>query len=222
MVRIASPKNKLRRCSICKKMLPADEFASKVQRCWSCDSLYQEWARGRKKTPEEIEKYGNVRVHLLVPTYKKVYSLYQFDWKKYAAIWKRIQKVALKYDTEIFTKTSPYRVLNLCYTLDENGKRQSLGDEKHIFRFKTLEKVRRLIAKELLGSYDLCRDVSVLKYLYKRTGIVLEVQKGQEGAEIAHIWDRPIRERLSINMDLLRGLRDRLEIEDATEKALKI
>lgn len=213
---------KLKRCTLCKKILPANEFVPNKRRCWSCDSIYQEWARGRKKTPEEIKKYGNTRVHLLVPTYKKVYSLYQFDWEKYAAIWKRIQKVALKYDLKIFKKTSPYRVLDLCYTLDENGKRQSLGDGQHIFRYKTLEKIRRLIAKELLGHYKLCRDISVLKYLYKRTGIVLEVQKGQEGAEIAHLWDRPIRERLSINMKLLKNLRNRLEIEDATEKALKI
>lgn len=161
------------------------------------------------------------RIRPLVPSYKKVYATYQFDWEKYAMIYKKIQKAACQLnDKAIFNRVNPYRVLDLCYTLDENGKRQSLGDERHIFRYKTLEKVRMLIAKELLGPYCLCRDISVLKYLYKRTGIVLEVQKGQEGAEIAHLWNKPIKERLSINMSLLKGLRKGLEIEDAVKQAI--
>ncbi len=158
------------------------------------------------------------RIRPLVPSYKKVYAVYQFDWDKYAMIYKKIQKTACQLnDKEIFNRVNPYRVLDLCYTLDKNGKRQSLGDERHIFRYKTLEKVRRLIAKELLEHYNLCKDVSVLKYLYKHTGIALEVHKGQEGAEISHLWNRPIRERLTANIKLLRNLRAGLEIEDAVK-----
>lgn len=163
------------------------------------------------------------RIRPLVPSYKKVYATYQFDWEKYAMIYKKLQGLACRFnDKEIYNRVNPYRVLDLCYVLDENGKKQPLGDERHIFRYKTLEKVRKLIANELLERYNISTDVSVLKYLYKRTGIVLEVQRGQEGAEIARLWDKPIRERLSINLKLLRGLRKGLEIEQAVKQAILV
>lgn len=160
------------------------------------------------------------RIRPLVPSYKKVYATYQFDWEKYAMIYKKVQNLAIKFnDKEIYNRVNPYRVLDLCYVL-ENGKKQPLGDERHIFRYKTLEKVRRLIAKELLNHYELSTDESVLKYLYKRTGIALEVQKGQEGAEIAHLWNKSIKVRLIVNMRLLKGLRKGLEIEEAVKQAI--
>lgn len=35
--------------------------------------------------------------------------------------------------------------------------------------------------------------------------------------EIAHLWNKPIKERLSINIKLFRNLRAGLEIEDAVK-----
>ena len=62
------------------------------------------------------------RVRYSVPTYKKVYSVYQYDRLKYSAIFKRIQQLALKYSPEIFKKAAAYKVLDLCYIKDETGK----------------------------------------------------------------------------------------------------
>lgn len=163
------------------------------------------------------------RIRPLVPSYKKVYSPYQYDWDKYASIYKKIQELAIKLNNpQIYHRVNPYRVLDLCYLFDENGNRQDLGDEKHIFRYKTLEKVRRAIAKELLETHNLCTDVSVLKYLYKRTGIVLEMQNTHAWAELANIWELPIKERLTINLRILKNLRKGLEIEEAVKKSLAV
>ena len=79
------------------------------------------------------------RVRHSIPTYKKVYTVYQYNRKKYSEIFKKARALAYKYGRHIFDNVSPYRVLNLCYIRDKNGKLQHIGDEKHIYRIRTLQ-----------------------------------------------------------------------------------
>ena len=59
------------------------------------------------------------RIRHLIPSYKKVYTVYQYDRVKFARIFKKIQSLSYKYGRHIFDKTNPYKVLQLCYLRDE-------------------------------------------------------------------------------------------------------
>ena len=156
------------------------------------------------------------RVRHSVPAYKKVYSVYQYDRLKYSAIFKRIQQLALKYSPEIFKKAAAYKVLDLCYIKDETGKLQSLGDEKHIFRYKVLNDVLKEIADYLLIAYELSTETDVLLYLFRKTHIIVYYQQnGDCQAELFETSNKDIQKRLKIHITLLRYLQKGLEIEEA-------
>lgn len=156
------------------------------------------------------------RVRYSIPTYKKVYSVYQYDRIKYSAIFKRVQKLALKYSPEIFKKTAAYKVLDLCYLRDEFGELQSLGDEKHIFRYKTLNNIFKEIADYLLIAYELSAQTDVLLYLFRKTHIIVYYQQnGDSQAELFETCNKDIQERLKIHITLLRYLQKGVEIEEA-------
>lgn len=156
-----------------------------------------------------------------IPTYKRVYSAYVYDQPRYNKIFKKVQELALKYGKEIYERTERYRVLNLCY-LRINGKLQSLGDEKHIFRYKVLHKVLNRIAEILLKKYKLSSEYDVCCYLYQRTNIALFVSdEHYPQAEIMDTYNKPLYERLYIHIKLLRLLKLGVEIEDAAELTKK-
>ncbi len=156
------------------------------------------------------------RVRYSIPGYKKVYSVYQYDRLKYSAIFKRVQQLALKYSPEIFKKAAAYKVLALCYLRDEFGELQSLGDEKHIFRYKVLNDVLKEIADYLLIAYELSTQTDVLLYLFRKTHIILYYQQnGDCQAELFETCNKDIQKRLKIHITLLRYLQKGLEIEEA-------
>lgn len=154
------------------------------------------------------------KVRYAIPTYKKIYSAYVYDQPKYNKIFKKIQQLALKYDEEIFKRTERYRVLRLCY-VRENGKLQLQGDEKHIFRYKTLDNILCKIAEVLLQKYNLLPQKDVLSYLYSRTKLALYIREDYCQAELLTTFRQPLRLRIHANIMLLRYLRLDLEIEDA-------
>lgn len=152
-----------------------------------------------------------------IPSYKKVYSLYIYSRPKYSKIYKRLQTLALKYDKNIFYRVNPYNVLKLCYIYKE-GALQGLGDERHIFRCRTLDNILSEIAKVLILEYNLCTDPKTLLYLYRRTGIVLYIDSEGMQAEFMPVTREGIGLRLKANIELLRQLREGVEVEDAVEK----
>lgn len=152
-----------------------------------------------------------------IPTYKKVYSVYAYNRAKYSKIYKRLQKLALRYDASIFHRVNPYRVLQLCYTY-KNGDLQTLGDERHIFRYRVLPRVLSAIAEELIKSYNLYLCPAVLKYLFMRTGIALYIDADYTEAEYMPVYKSNIYTRLKANIELLRQLRKGLEVEDAIKE----
>ena len=209
-------KEKTKICPFCKEEKELSEYGTK-KFCRSCNALINEWRNGRKRTKEEKAKYPKMRIHYVIPTYKKVYSLYVFDWFKYAKIFKRVQQLAFKYGKHIWDNTSPYRVLNLCYIRDELGELQALGDEKHIFRYKDLHKLYVEIAECILRTYKIQASNDVLNYLYKRTGIKLYYDK-ISCAEIAGTEYLSIKERFKIHSELLRRLYKGVELEEAIKQ----
>lgn len=160
------------------------------------------------------------RIRSPIPSYKKVYSTYQYDRNKFAQIYKRIQKLALIYDYNIFYRTNPYRVLDLCYQLDQTGNRQSLGDEKHIFRYRALQNVLKEIGDYLVTVYEF-RSPDVLKYLFNKTHLIIYKSGEYNQAELLETISLPIKVRLKTHIALLRYLKNGYEIEDAVELTRK-
>jgi hypothetical protein len=212
MLEMVERKKKTVKCRLCKGEFFEGELTA--GKCPQCAKLWSEWQNGRKKTPEEIERYGSGRVHYVIPSYKRVYSVYQFDWEKYASIYKKIQTLSFKYGKHIFDKTNPYKVLERCY-IEENGEKVELGDQKHIFRLKTLQNLYTLIAIELKEHYNLLMSDDVLNYLFKRTKIRFYPFENQ--AELLSPEKQTIKTRLLIHIQLLRLLRKGLDLEEITE-----
>lgn len=157
------------------------------------------------------------RIRYKIPSYRKVYSLYVYNRSKYSRIYKRLQKLALLYDSNIFYRVNPYSVLRQCYVYKE-GHLQHLGDEPHIFRYKALSKVLSAVAKELIRAYDLYLCPDVLAYIYKRTGIMLYVEGEDTEAEYMPVYRDTIDIRLRANVELLRQLKKGVEVEDAIKQ----
>ena len=157
------------------------------------------------------------RIRYKIPTYKKVYSVYQYHRNKYSNIFKKIQALALKYNENIFYKTNPYRVLYLCYKRNNQGKLQHLGDEKQIFRYKALESVLKEIADYILIAYEIMPCPDVLRYLFNRTHLI--IYKDENQAELLETIGKPIRIRLKTHIALLKCLHTGMEIEKAVQIA---
>jgi len=201
-------------CSMCKQLFPAREL--KNNKCPECQRIMKEWQNGREKTPEEKIKFKKIRVHYTIPAYKRIYSVYQYDQLKYNEIFKKVQKLAFKYGKKIFDNVNSYDVLKQCYVLD-NGVKQHLGDEKHIYRYGTLEKVLSELAQTLLHKHKLQNTPDVMQYLFKRTNIAF-YDNDTPQAEFMPTFRLPINWRLKVNILLLKLLKeDGLEIEEATD-----
>lgn len=188
-----------------------------------------------------VKKETKKRVHYAIPTYKKVYSVYQYDRVKYAEIWKKIRALALKFNRpEIFFNVSPYRVLEHCY-IKKNDKKKHLGDEHHIFRYKALHKICDEIAIEVLNGQNLLPFDGII---LKKDGLNLYLNIYQEKyewfdnktkryktfqgekmtavqAEIEGTETLPIKVRLKIHIKLLRLLRQGFKVKRAVRIALK-
>lgn len=106
--------------------------------------------------------------------------------------------------------------LVLFKNLTTTGKLQSLGDEKHIFRYKVLNDVLKEIADYLLIAYELSTETDVLLYLFRKTHIIVYYQQnGDCQAELFETSNKDIQKRLKIHITLLRYLQKGLEIEEA-------
>lgn len=109
-----------------------------------------------EKNKSEVKK----RIHYVEPKWEKFYSVYACDFTKYNALCTAItdqnfDKVIQNYpDVDLITLKSYTRkdfdkLKLLCYAKDEEGKKIHLGDQKHIFRFKTLNNLKSLLVKYL-------------------------------------------------------------------------
>lgn len=156
------------------------------------------------------------RVRYSIPNYKKVYSVYQYDVPEYKKIFKKIHNLAMKYDADIFNRTSAYMVLERCYLRDEQGNKNHLGDARHIFRYKVLQAICKEIADYILIAYEIIPET--LEYLYNRTHLYLAYTPEYSQAELIETCNLPVHQRLKIHIALLRELQTGAEIETAVQK----
>lgn len=169
------------------------------------------------------------------PVWDKFYSVYAFNETKYHDIcdafknhkWFKLYKYPELRIHELTNCTSKDKELfkELSYVLDEEGQKQHLGDEKHIYRYKTLNKVKELIANYIDYHFTNKKPGSEYYTLYieKYTDVYYTHQgtqyKGQKfkiiEVEINNTWQLSIKQRLLIHLQALRLLRQGHSIEEA-------
>lgn len=211
----------LKQCTMCKGFFPASEI--KRHKCPECLTIYNEWKNGRAKTEEEREKYKGIRAHYNIPSYKKIYTVYQYDQEKFNKIWGRIQELSFKYGRHIYDNTNPYRVLKLCYVRDDLGGLVHLKDEKHIYRYKALHRINELIANTLREKHNIQTTREALIDLYKETGIIYYNDDIEPSADLEALTLKPLYIRLKVAIRLLRLLNcDDISIKEAVAYASNI
>lgn len=175
------------------------------------------------------------------PVWDKFYSVYAFNETKYHDIcdafekhkWLKLYKYPELKIEELTncTRKDKERFKKLSYVLEE-GQKQHLGDEKHIYRYKTLNKVKELIANYIDYHFTEQNHESEYYTLYieKYTDDYYTHQgtqyKGQNftitEVEINNTWQLSIKQRLLIHLKALRLLRQGYSIEEACKLASAI
>lgn len=202
-------------CNCCYKVKPTNELIN--GKCKPCIDLIEEW-KHRERTQEEKElyKFAPCRFKPDIPKFKKVYSIYAYDLKKYHKIWKKIYNLSIKYGLHIHHKTNKYKVLSHCFIKDECGNKISLGDEKHIFRYAAYHRILEALAEEFISYYDFYKCPDTMLYLMNRTHLILFIEEKEKPLiELFEFTSRDIKERIKAHITILRLLRRHtLEIEE--------
>ena len=84
---------------------------------------------------------------------------------------------------------------------------QYLGDEKHIFRVKALQRIYSNI-------YDYC-NINPFEQFEKKELDGLMIYKEDMQAEIPNTWNLPLKDRVTIHIRLLRLLRKGFSVKEA-------
>ena len=158
--------------------------------------------------PVEVRKK---RIRYKVPTYKKFYSIWQYDRLKF----RELLNVHLK-----DIKTSPFKnqweILDLCYIRDEKGKKLRDCDEAHIFRAGTLQRVYEKIF-DYTGVMFIDNPGAWESFkVIKENGLNIYPCEGQ--AEIENSWQLSIEKRLKLHIKLLRLLREGFSVSESILK----
>lgn len=177
------------------------------------------------KLLEEYNKLRNPikegRVHYEFPTYKKVYSVYQFDWNKYTRFWRTLRYRAYKIlntrgmvpAQRYWDSINPYTIIKRCFILDELGRPKHLGDERHIYRIDSLHRIHHKI-------YDYCEKEALQTYgVSKQYGLICHIE--DEQAELENTWQLPIKQRLKLHIQVLRNLQKGLNLEESVKEIRK-
>lgn len=173
------------------------------------------------------------------PDYVKVYSVYAYDKIKAHKFWKRKKEEAKKKkDPDIFWTIAPYDVVQKYAIRNADGTRRHTGDEKNIYRLKTLHSIYNQIGEILANgvvvnvnespqvdidgiklSYDYYESAAY-EYRTKRNG--WRSFNGEEmlyiSAELDGTQHLPIYERLKIHIMLLKLLRQGMKIDKAVDE----
>ena len=138
----------------------------------------------------QFDFMGIYKKRYVAPDYIKFYTVYQYDRIKFKKLLrKEVKRLKPKSDEEF--KEIQNRILIRCYIRDELGKRKRDTDEKHIFRYKALDKI--------------------LSEIYSRTRQVgnnsdLLFFDDEKQAELKNTWFLPVFERVKIHIRLLKEL----------------
>lgn len=144
-----------------------------------------------KRLPRKLKK----RIRYKIPTYIKFYSIYQYDRLMFRELlneWLR-SKEGINRTPETLKKEQR-RILDICYVRDEKGKPLRDCDEKHIYRYATLQKICETL-------YNLGQEARNIPCLY--------FFDDEKQAEVKDTWHLPIYKRVKIHIEVLRRIYDR-------------
>ena len=162
------------------------------------------------------DKRCNKKTSQLVPSYKKCYTVYQYDREKYGRIYRKLQKVSIKLnDASIFHRVSPYRVLDLCYIRGEDGKPKNLWFEDKAHRRIALERIMQEIARVILLKYNNDPTEQDLRNIYLSSGVAIFIRKEYIQAEIHDLREYSIKDKIHYHFLLFRYLKTGCSVEDS-------
>lgn len=164
---------------------------------------------GLKEFEQFEEEYQKLqvpqRVRYDIPTYEKFYSIWQYDRLKFRQLmnqWLNTDEGENRTLESLREKQK--EVLDQCYILDEDGNKKRDCDEKHIFRYGTLEKIHEAIYNEIMFK-------RMEGHIYVGEEIVINDEECQ--AEIKDSWQLSIKDRIKVHIKLLRRLRENNTVE---------
>lgn len=164
-----------------------------------------EYAKGEKVVALQKKKK---RIRFKVPTYKKFYSIWQYDRLKF----RELLNIHLNNPA-----TSPYKnqreILDECFIRDNKGLKLRDCDEAHIFRAGVLER----IYEKIFDYTGVMPDEE--GQIIKENGLNIYPCEGQ--AEIAGTWQGSIENRLRLHIKLLRLLREGFSVSESVREALR-
>lgn len=166
--------------------------------------------------------------------WKNFYSVYAYDYtayhdfckalynrndilRDYSKILKQVQKdinlIVYILILQNVTQENEPQYRNWFFVLDKEDKKQHRGDEKHIYRVATLQKIYEKI-------YDFCNINPFMKFdSIDYHGLTLWYEDKQ--AEIKGTELLSIKDRLRLHIKLLKSLRQGKVIQDAIAKILQ-
>ena len=151
------------------------------------------------------------RVRYLVPTYIKFYTVYQYDRLKFTALLKEWLKTDEGKNRTLKTlKQKQEEILEKCWILDDKGNRLRDSDENHIYRIKTLHKIYEQIYNQL--------NINVFEQFERKDLNGLIVWGEEKQAEIQNTCYLPLKDKVTLHIELLRNLRKGFSIEESLER----
>lgn len=177
----------------------------------------------------------------------KFYSVYKFDYVLYHNICIDINNKFRFFNFLIFNLPSfyiylyiiyfnfiknfkyyeTYKVRKYCYILDEDGKKQLLSDEKHIYRIKTLQKIYLLLFEHC--GFSPFANESVIKRLkctpvenwtLWETATMVRIEELDKKGYTVH-FDEEFGNQLEIKGTEMKSIKERLKAHISLLRRLK-
>ena len=162
------------------------------------------------------------------PDYEKIYSIFAYDKIKAHKFYKQKKQEAIKNkDPDIYLSINPFDTIEQFIFYNTDGTKKHLGDEKNIYRTKTMqsvyEQIGRILLKGRFFNFEQDHEFEVDEirvtytyydskpYEYKTVRDGWKVFKSQETfhicGELKGTWQLPLSKRLKIHIAILRALK---------------
>ncbi len=156
----------------------------------------------------QVEASKKKRVRYKTPTYKKFYSIWQYDRDKF----RQYLNWQLKGYKCVIPKTQK-EIIDICYIKDNKGLKLRDCDEKHIFRAGALQRVYEKVFDYTGVMFIETSDAHESYKTIKKDGLNIYPCEGQ--AELEGTWQESIENRLKLHIKLLRLLREGFSVGEA-------
>ena len=173
----------------------------------------------QSKLSESFANVKDPRYHFKNRTYEKFYSVKRYDREKFR------RYLNYKLDGyKCIKRLTQCEIVKLCYLKDEYGNNLYYGDEKSIFRYRSLHYEKKEDDLEngqlSLWDIDLKKKQGIHEILYKKCDIspknkhdIIEIHNivlhpDEKQAEIKNSWQLPVKKRVRLHIRLIWLLND--------------